>query len=87
MFRVFYSVATMSTNTLGAVYIVESKYFAAGVLSSYRAALPDSEKKCRLVKGKVLGIVAGKRSYDCKVFGTRDKVMMTTKSLAQLHAS
>jgi hypothetical protein len=43
-FRVFYSVATMPTKTLGAVYMVESKYFAAGVLISYRTTLPDSEK-------------------------------------------
>jgi hypothetical protein len=77
----------MPAKTLGAVYMVESKYFAAGVLSSYRARLPDSEKKCILVTVKVLGIVAGERSYDCEVFVTRDKVMLSSKSLVQLHAS
>jgi hypothetical protein len=86
-FSVVQSLATMPTKTLGAVYLVESKFFSAAVLRNYRANHPSSETKSRLVKVKVLGLVPGKRSYECEVLGTRENVSLSSKSLAELYAS
>jgi hypothetical protein len=44
-FHVFQSIATMPTKTVGVVYLVESKFFSAAVLRSYRANHPISETK------------------------------------------
>jgi hypothetical protein len=77
----------MPAKTLHAVYLVESKFFEAAVLNSYRATLPTSGKKVKFVKVKVLGLVRGTRSYECEVLGTRAKVTLSSNCLAELYAS
>jgi hypothetical protein len=59
---VFQSIATMPTKIAGAVYLVESTFFSAAVLSSCRANLPRSETKSTMVKMKVISLILGKRS-------------------------
>jgi hypothetical protein len=46
---VLQSIATMPTKTVGAVYLVESKFFSAAVLKRYRANHPSSKLKSRIV--------------------------------------
>jgi hypothetical protein len=48
-FSVFQSIATMPTKTVGAVYLVESTFFSAAVLKSYRAYHPSSKMKLMTV--------------------------------------
>jgi hypothetical protein len=48
-FSVFQSIAMMPTKTVGAVYLVESKFFSAAVLKRYRANHPSSKMELRTV--------------------------------------
>jgi hypothetical protein len=77
----------MPTKQVGAVYPVYGKNLQPAVLNRHRNTLPNNEKKSKIVKVKVLGLVPGSRSYECQVQGIADKVKLSSKSLNQLHAS
>jgi hypothetical protein len=77
----------MPAKQVGAVYLVDCKCFNAAVLRKYRDTLQNNEKKSKVVKVKVLGLLPGSRSYECVVVGTADKVKLLSKSLGQLHAA
>jgi hypothetical protein len=62
----------MSTKQPGSIYFVGAKFFSPALLKNYRATLPDTDKWCKVVKVKVLGHIAGSRSYECQVVGIAD---------------
>jgi hypothetical protein len=71
----------MTTKQLGATYnyLVDVKYFSLAMLKRYRDTLPDTERKCKIGKSKVLAPIPGSRS--CQVLGTADTLRLSSKSL------
>jgi hypothetical protein len=57
------------------MYLVDAKFFSPLQLQNYGATLLDTERHCKVVKVKVLGLIAGSRGYECQVVGR-----ITTKS-------
>jgi hypothetical protein len=66
---------------------VDSKYIKPAPLEKYLDTLSSSERKSKLVKVKVLGLIAGRKSYECQVIGIADKVTLSSKSLVTLQRS
>jgi hypothetical protein len=77
----------MTTKQLGSIYVVDAKFFNPALLKNYRATLPDTERRCKVVKVKVLGLIAGSRSYECQVVGIADKLRLSSKSLVVVDAT
>jgi hypothetical protein len=55
----------MATKQLGATYLVDVKYFSPATLKHYRDTFPDTERKSKIVKAKVLALIPGLSTYSC----------------------
>jgi hypothetical protein len=77
----------MAAKQVGAVYHVDCKFVDAATLRSYRETLPEHEKRCKVVKVKVLSHVKGTRSYECAVVGVQCRIKLSSKSLQSHRAA
>jgi hypothetical protein len=74
----------MTTIQPGSIYFVDAKFFSPALLKNYRATLPDTKICCKV---KVLGLIAGSRSYECQVVGIADTGRLSSKSLVNVDAT
>jgi hypothetical protein len=49
------------------VSVPRGQCFNPAVLRMYRYTIPSNENKSKVERVKVLGLVSGRRSYECKV--------------------
>jgi hypothetical protein len=69
----------MTAKQRGSIYLVDANFFSPALLLNYRATLSASGRRRKVGKVKVLGLVAGSRSYECQVVDIADKVRLSTR--------
>jgi hypothetical protein len=72
----------MTTKQPCSIYFVDAKFFSPALLKNYLATLPNTEDIV-----KVLGLLAGTRSYECQVVGIADRVRLSSTSLVNVDAT
>jgi hypothetical protein len=77
----------MGTKQIGGVYLVDSEWIEPASRRKYFDTLPNNNRSSKVVKVKVLGLLAGRRSYECQVVGIADRVTLSSKRLVNLYQS
>jgi hypothetical protein len=77
----------MGTKQVGGVYLVDSEWIKPASRRKYFDTLPNNNRSSKVVKVKVLGLLAGRRSYECQVVGIADRVTLSSKRLVNLYQS
>jgi hypothetical protein len=76
----------MAGSKAGNVYLVDTKHLEESVIRRWRDSIADTEKKSRLAKVKVLGLIPGSKSYKCEVLGVPGTVKLSSRCMTTIHA-
>jgi hypothetical protein len=75
------------TKQVGGVYLVDSEWSKPASRRKCFDTLNTNERSSKVVKVKVLGLLAGRKAYECQVVGIADKVRLSSKRLVNLYRS
>jgi hypothetical protein len=75
----------MVNKQVSGVYLEDSEWIQPASRRKCSDNLPTGYRSSKVIKVKVLGLLAGSKSYECQVVGIADTVKLSSKRLVNLY--